>query len=101
MTVLWLTHHLRMGVGVGAGRIGADLHVFYNPLHNERFWKLGSATHVVNGQFDGPQVARIGGGFCGFGYFFFLQKKKKLYGPKKTYWITELKSVYIFCQLSP
>jgi hypothetical protein len=60
---------------VGAGRIGPDLHVFYNPTQGERVLKLGSATRIVNGQSDGPRVARIGGGFYGFGYSVFFLKK--------------------------
>jgi len=64
---------------VGAGRIGPDLHVFHNLPYSERVGKSGSATRMVNGQSTGPRVARIGGGFYGFGYSIcFLKKKKKL-----------------------
>jgi len=64
-------------VGVGAGWIGPDLHIFHYPPRNERVRKSGSATRIVNGQSAGPRVARIGGGFYGFGYSVCLFKKKK------------------------
>jgi hypothetical protein len=62
-------------VGVGASWIGPDLHVFHNPPRNERFRKLGSAIRIVNGQSDGPRVARIGDGFCRFGFSVCFFKK--------------------------
>jgi len=65
-------------VGVGAGRIGPNLHVFHNSLRSERVWNSRSATRIVNGQSAGPWVVRIGTGLCGFGFFFSGPKTRKI-----------------------
>jgi hypothetical protein len=94
--VVFLNIYL-LKLGPGTGRIGLNLHVFYNPPRIERVLKLGSATRVVNDQSYGPQVTRIGAGSTGSGIlfvicYFFIKNKNS--GPKTRWTVGYLKSFY-------